>query len=272
MKVEACWAIYKKEHLSQAIDQKRANIAWGHLKLYFGTLPVSQVTQGKVNSYLEYRQASSSTKRRELMVLKAALNWCYKTGHIPSVPYVQVPKESAPKVSWLDKDEIKKLILAAQKFPDTALFVNLMLSTGQRPGAVLGLQWEQVDMKNMVIDFNNHLDPLQARRKGRGIVPIGSGLADALRPLYRNSGPVLDKTGFAYRWKKVVTDAGLPDVTPHVLRHSVATNLCRAGVPLIEISKLLGHKTTAITEKVYITFTPDYCKNAVDTMQAVING
>jgi integrase len=46
----------------------------------------------------------------------------------------------------------------------------------------------------------------------------------------------------------------------------VATLLVRAGVPLIEVSKLLGHKDSRITERVYAKFSPDYLKKATEAL------
>ena len=60
--------------------------------------------------------------------------------------------------------------------------------------------------------------------------------------------------------------AGLENVTPHTLRHTVATLLVRAGVPLIEVSKLLGHKDSRITERVYAKFSPDYLLRATEAL------
>jgi len=57
-------------------------------------------------------------------------------------------------------------------------------------------------------------------------------------------------------------DTGL-DITPHVLRHTVATQLAQKNVPMTQISRLLGHRSTAITEKVYAKFSPDFCRQAV---------
>ena len=55
-------------------------------------------------------------------------------------------------------------------------------------------------------------------------------------------------------------------MTPHTLRHTVATHLVQDRVPIIEIAKLLGHKDSRITEKVYAKFGPDYLKKAVSSL------
>ena len=54
------------------------------------------------------------------------------------------------------------------------------------------------------------------------------------------------------------------------MRHSVATNLIAAGVPVLEVSKLLGHSNSQITERVYMKFAPSYTRNASDAMAAML--
>jgi integrase len=63
-------------------------------------------------------------------------------------------------------------------------------------------------------------------------------------------------------WSNLMKDTGL-DITPHVLRHTVATQLAQKNVPMPQISRLLGHRSTVITERVYAKFSPDFCRQAV---------
>jgi site-specific recombinase XerD len=48
-----------------------------------------------------------------------------------------------------------------------------------------------------------------------------------------------------------VTSIGGHTVTPHTLRRTYATDLLNRGVRLEVVSRLLGHSTTAVTEKFY---------------------
>jgi len=74
-----------------------------------------------------------------------------------------------------------------------------------------------------------------------------------------------------YQWRKLMVAAGLPTtITPHIIRHSVATNLVSSGVPILRVSKLLGHSSSVITEKVYAKFTPEFTKETVNAIR--ING
>ena len=60
--------------------------------------------------------------------------------------------------------------------------------------------------------------------------------------------------------------AGLPDVTPHVLRHTAAVWMAEAGVPMDEIAQYLGHTTSSITFKIYARFSPGYLAKAGEAL------
>lgn len=70
-------------------------------------------------------------------------------------------------------------------------------------------------------------------------------------------------------WRKVVRAAGLPAFPPKVLRHTVATELRRRGVPAWEVSGLLGHRTAGTTE-IYAKFDPDYLGRAREALEAFL--
>jgi site-specific recombinase XerD len=56
----------------------------------------------------------------------------------------------------------------------------------------------------------------------------------------------------------------LPDVSPHDLRHTYATKLFEAGVPLKTVSMLLGHARINITADTYTRVMPKEKTISVD--------
>ena len=48
-----------------------------------------------------------------------------------------------------------------------------------------------------------------------------------------------------------MTAAGLPDLTPHALKHAFVTNTLDAGVNLATVSRTAGHSSVGITASVY---------------------
>ena len=76
----------------------------------------------------------------------------------------------------------------------------------------------------------------------------------------------MDANALRYRFHKLCREAGLPaDITPHVMRHTFATDLLSGGADLRSVQELLGHASLSTTT-LYTHLTPDRLKSAV--MQA----
>jgi integrase len=144
-------------------------------------------------------------------------------------------------------------------------FLAICLFTAGRTGAVLGLTWERVDLQAGLIDLGS-----VAGGKGRAVVPI----ADRLRPFLivarqaatcefvveHGSGQVASvKTGT----RAAARRAGLPGVTPHVLRHTAATWMVQLGIPIEQVARVLGHRDPRVTWRIYAKHSPDYLRDAI---------
>lgn len=112
------------------------------------------------------------------------------------------------------------------------------------------------------------------RQKRRAVVPMHPDLALKL---------ILSKecaeTDYVIEWagkpvksiksafRRAVVKAGLgKDVTPHVLRHTAASWMAEAGIPMSEIAAVLGHTDSRTTERIYAKFSPDYLQRAVKAL------
>ena len=69
-----------------------------------------------------------------------------------------------------------------------------------------------------------------------------------------------------------VKRAGLACVTPHVLRHSVATWLDEDGIPMERISKMLGHRDRRTTERIYSKPGVETLRQAADVIDLRLRG
>jgi hypothetical protein len=77
--------------------------------------------------------------------------------------------------------------------------------------------------------------------------------------------------GFANHWEQIFTGSPLPDVTPHVLRHSFASIANDLGFTEVTIAALVGHSKGSVTSK-YI-HTPDPALiMAADTISGYVQG
>lgn len=277
--IRACFQRYQSEHGPHVIDQGRIRWAWKHLK-GIGHHLVGESTYPVTARYALKRQAAGAavgTVNRELGVLQAALRYAFKHGMIKYVPPLYRCKRGPARKLVLNKEQIGQLLnkaLSAPYEPWLFRFVMLLAYTGQRKEAILSLEWDQVDFGRGLIDFNKAI-PMAERRKGRGIVPINDELMTYLKVwkemkgcpyvVQHNYGWKVGRIYQPYRaWYRLVEACGFDHtVTPHVLRHSLATMLVRKHENIRHVQQLLGHKSVVTTEREYVKNDPETIRGTV---------
>jgi integrase len=216
---------------------------------------------------------SDGTIRADLGLVRTALNWAVKRKWLAQAPHVEMPAPPPPRDRWLSAAEASKLLQAAGQ-PHLRLFILLALHTAARSAAILELTWDRVN--DRFLDLN----PAGARRgKGRAVVPMNAELWQALEEARRGavSEHVIEWAGRPVRsvkkaFAKAATAAGLDDVTPHTLRHTAASWMVQAGVPLAKVAAYLGHSNTRMVEQVYGKHAPDYLADASQAIVTRLHG
>ncbi len=248
------------------------------LRREFGSLLPDHLTTPVVRKYITGRQEagrSNGTIIREIVTLRAALQWAVKEKWIDRAPIIEAPSKPPPRSRWLSREEADKLI-AACKGRHIRLFVQLALHTAARRGAILSLEWDRVDLERRVIYLA--LPGRSHGNKRRAVVPINSTLLSALTAakavaltdyvVEYGKRPVASvKTGF----QNAVALAGLSGVSPHTLRHTAATWMVQAAVPLAEVARYLGDSERMI-ERVYGHHAPDYLRRAAAALESPPSG
>lgn len=192
----------------------------------------------------------------------------WQTKATPAV--IEVPPQPAPRARYLTREEYRRLRDAAKMTPHLHLFVILAYTTAGRASAILELTWDQIDFPRGIIRLGDG----QKRQKGRATVPMTNSARAALEEAKRAA--VTDYV-IEYGGKRVlsvkkafgraVDRAELEDVSPHILRHSAAVHMAESGVPMSEIAQYLGHSRTAVTERVYGRYSPDYLRKAAGALE-----
>jgi integrase/recombinase XerD len=166
------------------------------------------------------------------------------------IPYGKKPKR-LPAV--LSPQEVVRLFDAATPGPHR-LLLRTAYAAGLRVSEVVGLRVADVDSARMVLHV----------RQGKGhkdrLVPLSVRLLGELRDYWRRYRPASwlfpgAKPGthvsvalVQRSCQRAARAAGLGKrVTPHTLRHSYATHLLEAGVDLLSLQKLLGHRSLQTT-------------------------
>lgn len=271
--VQQCWDHYAQHHLPNTVQSYTNGRYWGRLK-WFATMMVDALTPMEVDRYVASRVGVMiATINRELSLLRAALRHAERHQLIGKAPFVKSLPGAAVKMRALDRDEVARLLVAADKGNwRERVYVRLGLGTAARPGAIVGLQWSQVLRADGIIDYRV-FDQFTPRRKRRAVVPINKMVSVALKEawLYRDGDYVLHWNGRALSsprplMRRVAERAGILDCAPHVLRHTAASLLLQDEVDLLKVSRLLGHSSSRITEQVYFQHQPPWLKDAVEKL------
>jgi len=236
--------------------------SWRALRPRFESLPIDAITADVCRDYAAARleTVSQGTVWTELTRLRSCINWARKRGVIERAPYVWLPSKPPPKDRVLTEQEVIRLIEACEAH-HVRLFVILAICTGARSGAILDLTWDRVDFDRGTIDLRipEIISPLTKKmRKARSVVPMTAEVREAL--LLAKAGSLSE---YVIEWdgqkvakirkgfESACRRAGLRDVTPHTLRHTVATWLTEDGVPIEEVSRLIGHRDPNTTRRIY---------------------
>lgn len=80
-----------------------------------------------------------------------------------------------------------------------------------------------------------------------------------------------DFKNFRTAWERFLRDCGLPKYKFHILRHTGASLLFRAGARLEEVQELMGHEDSEITRKIYLHFHPEDKRDSINKMSYLMN-
>jgi integrase len=254
------------------------NIAYkiGKLLEWWGDKTVADISAGTCREYVAARGGNSGAAA-DLKTLKAAAGHWDKSEHYGPLsvqPRFWMPEEPPARERYLTRSEAARLLNAARRYPHLKRLILLGLYTGSRPGVILDLNWEQIDLRAAIMV---RVRGAQPKNKRAPKVRLGTRIMAHLRRWHRldgGNGPVCyfeDKWHPGKRrvadphgaWDKVVTAAGLENVTRHTLRHTRATWMAQKGVPLFEAAGFLG-MTVKTLERVYAHHDPAHQERAAN--------
>jgi integrase len=221
------------------------------------------ITTGEVRNLLDTlttaNQWSASTRNHHHNLISLAYRLGIEHGKITQNPARALGRRSevpSRRVRYLTPDEEKRLRDAIRSKPEWAEHepeMDLALHTGLRRGSMyLDLVWENVDLAGRVAT-------VPRTKNGQPVhVPLNNDVVRALlifrsradgtgRVLRNAAGETLNVNA---RWfAPAVRAAGIKDFRWHDLRHTYASRLRQAGVPLGNIAELLGHRQLIMSQR-----------------------
>ena len=211
-----------------------------------------------------------STQNYYLISLRNLLNY-FTSRDILALPSekIQLAKEKGDKVvKFLNLDQLEKLLLAPNTKNITGLrdraILETFFSTGMRIAELVSLNREQLkitpitkELEISIVGKGNRIRTIYfSERAIKALRDYFAARKDKEKALFVNyKGPKSQKGGrltaraIENLVKKYSITAGVPvTTTPHVLRHTFATDLINKGVDIRIVQEFLGHRNIATTQ------------------------
>lgn len=260
------------------------------VKPRFIGIRVSEAKPGLLNDILKgIRRDHGPTRERHTKVaLNSVMTDAVMAGALQTNPVREIAarrnkkaeKKRVKGAPTLDDGQVDMLLLAideskvcAQK--DLRDPVMMLAGTGLRRSELLALRWEDIDLDNRVLTVSASV----VRIKGRGLQRQDTTKTGDDRPialpqfaidmLHRrkagrqgpnsagvifpsSTGTLRDPDNFGKQWREVRDDLGLPDVSSHSFRKTVATLIDKEGLSSRLAADQLGHARVSMTTDVYM--------------------
>jgi integrase len=211
---------------------------------------------------------------------------------------------------WTAEEAQQFLAVGHTVSPQMEAFYHLALDTGARKAELCGLLWQDVDLgagriqivrqlvkpgappqfgppknsKSRTITLTPKTTELLRRHKGQQ-----AEIKMANRNIYQDFGLVFAKDWWNLRrhgdtlghplqsnaigqgeFKRLIAEAGIRPIKFHGLRHTCATLLLQAGVPVHVVQERLGHKRIEVTLGVYAHVLPSMQHDAATKLAALL--
>lgn len=239
---------------------------------------LKDINQDIVRAYRVYLSGLSDGKGSTLgrrtqgyhvIALRSFLKWLIKNDYqVMSPEKIDLPKLSERQVKFLSGEMVDRLLNAPslstiQGKRDKAI-LEVLFSTGLRVSELTKLDRDKVDLERR--EFGIIGKGGRARvvflstRAAEWVKKYLEARTEHYKPLFiRHKGKVdpsvpdekmrLTPRSVQRMLKKYVRKIKLPvDATPHVLRHSFATDLLMAGADIRSVQEMLGHKNISTTQ------------------------
>lgn len=236
-----------------------------------------KLTSEDIEKFIVSLELEASSISNYLSAYKTFYNYFIKLGDLKVNPIdvIDTPKLAKHLPTYLTVEEIDKLldidIVDAFSARNKSI-LELLYSSGLRISELISLEFKNIDLNDCII-----------RVMGKGskerIVPINDIAIHYLKVyvkdyrhllvkkeqnnfLYLNNhGKKMTRQGVFKMIKKLTLEKGIKkDVSPHTLRHSIATHMLENGADLRIIQEFLGHSDIGTTQ-IYTHLTNQKLKN-----------
>ncbi len=237
-------------------QEKLAAIGKEHLRQY-------------IRHLREHRKLKETTIKRRVACLKLLFHWIRREGMLGTSPFdtlnerIRLPKRLPRAIDSGDAARLRKAIVLGKEPEDHDVLcektaVCLLLETGIRVGELASIQISDISLADSRIRIHGkgnrqrfaYLLSPAAHAAIRHYLPIRKQTAANNAHLFvTQKGRTMTPALLRKALRRIVKHAGIEiHVTPHMLRHTCATQWLEDGLDIRYVQKLLGHHSISTTE------------------------
>ena len=256
---------------------------------YFNGHTLQKITSIQIQKFLMYLRKAKGFAPQNVHHHYRTLNMIFafatKQEVIQKNPMetVDAPKLPRKKVDALSQEDAAAFFKALNTCPlEFRCMLHLLITTGLRRGECVGLKWRDIDASRSMIQVERNVtytarsglvvDTPKTANSSRIVPLMGSTLAllNSLKQERQTEHPSsISEDSFVFpsdadifvprnpdavtrRVKRFMKNSGLPDMSPHDLRHSCATLLLSSGADIKSVQEILGHANASTTLNFYV--------------------
>ena len=268
------------------------------IQRFFNDELMRDITPLEIDAFISSQKSQTSIYK----FLRAVFSFAEKKGIISKNIFIRCerPAEHSAKRYALTPEAIIE-ILAYFKQQNIPVYMVCLLAVtlGLRRGEALGLKWSDFDFDNNIVTIQRQVlcsgtngtyiaDYLKTEEKRalafgddlKSEIEAFRGYLQRIRAYYPDGyiyctleGKLENPSSLNRKIDKLCKSGGLPQFSPHVLRHTFATSmLYGAEIDITKVSQMLGHTRLRTTEIYTQRKTVEYIKNDMITGQGIFFG
>ena len=228
-------------------------------------LPLRDLAASTIEAWaIREAKTRATSARLAWRCLKAFLGWCAEQPeYAPVLPSVNPAKTKKTREA-LGKAGIKQDALMREQLtvwfdavrqiqnPVIAAYLQTLLLTGARPGEILALRWDEINLKWRGLTIRDKVE-------GERVIPLTPYVSHLLHALPRRNDWVFSSLTAAAgvltiprsQHNEACAVAGIDGLTLHGLRRSFKSLTEWLEIPAGVVAQIMGHKPSATAEKHY---------------------
>ncbi len=302
------WLSAKENTLRSSTWNNYTYNVQNHINPHLGKMKLTELRPDQIQTLYNWLLESGKgvpTVRKTHTILHSALTHAVKIGIISRNPAsATIPPKYKPKeMKFFTDSQVSQMLVSASGHRWEALY-HVAVTTGIRQMELLGLKWSDLDWRMQIIQIRRQFVrpgitkstnvefEMPKTNFARRTIDLGSQTIRILRTHYEKQQLERQKAGDTWHehdliftnkyggpihprnllrnYKQLLREAGLPTIRFHDLRHTAASLMLNHGIPVIVVSRRLGHARASITLDVYGHLIPSMQREAAEMMDNLV--